>query len=199
MRHQTKQNSINEFLDLGQRAWFVELEIGDFGASIANLLELPQVIFEQRPKVNFWAFLQLFLQNCDISFILRQPYLDSPDSERIELALLGYWNDKHLAIPLWIIKNLLMGFEIITEEQYIILDSEPLNWSPYVLHNKWWSSSRNSNKYCIYLTDDIFQGHKIYFKIEKGRIEVSNYFDEVKFFSRIAMTSLPQSDEWQDE
>ena len=199
MRHRMNQVSINNFLDLGHSAWFVEFEIGDFGASIANLLELPQKIFDQRAKTYFWAFLQLFLQNCEISFILRPSDPNISNPERIELALLGYWNENQLAIPLWITKNLLMGFEIITEDDYVILDSEPIIWSTRVSQEKWRTNSRNSNRDFIYLTDDIFQGQKIYLKIEKGQIVVSNYFNELEFFSRIAMTSLPQLDKLQDD
>ena len=85
-----------------------------------------------RIKENFWAFLRLFLQNCKISFILRPFYLKKSNPDRVELALLGCWENKQFAIPLWIMKDLLLGFEIISSDNFIILDSEPLNWSPPV-------------------------------------------------------------------
>ena len=132
LKKQLIQQSINDYLDLRHRIWFVELEIGDFGASVANLLELPQEIYDLRIKENFWAFLRLFLQNCEISFIFRPFYLNNSNPDRVELALLGYWENKQFAIPLWIMKDLLLGFEIISSDNFIILDSEPFNWSPPV-------------------------------------------------------------------
>ncbi|MHA2244295.1 MAG: hypothetical protein ACXADY_04960 [Candidatus Hodarchaeales archaeon] len=198
MKKQQNQESINDYLDLRHQIWFVEFEIGDFGASVANLLELPQEIYDLRIKENFWAFLRLFLQKCEISFILRPSYLNKSNPDRVELALLGYWENKQFAIPLWIMKDLLLGFEIISLDNFIILDSKSLNWSPPVSleNNKIYSQYKNLD--LVFLSDDIFQGQKIFFKLEKSQINVSKYFDEYKFFNRISNTHLPKSDELED-
>ena len=133
-----KQLSIHEYLGLGHQAkkWFLEFEVGDFGASITNLLELPLNIYETRRKSFFLAFISSFLQKCEISFILRKLNLRDSKFDRIELALLGYWEKRQYAIPLWIMKDLLLGFEVIPNEYFEILDSEPLTWSYGIIDTK---------------------------------------------------------------
>ena len=77
-----------------------------------------------------------FLQKCAISFILRKPNLEDSKFDRIELALLGYWEKRQYAIPLWIMKDLLLGFDVISDDHFEILDSEPLTWSQGKIDNQ---------------------------------------------------------------
>lgn len=194
------QQSIYEYLNLNHQAWFLEFEVGDFGASITNLLELPQKIYETRRKTFFLAFMCSFLQKCEISFILRKPNLDDSKFDRIDLALLGYWEKRQYAIPLWIMKDLLLGFEVIPDEHFEILDSEPLTWSQGITATK---NQRNSSPLAvsnlvILNDDDFFQGQKIYFKLEGSNINVSRYFNELEFFDRIARAKIPEIDELDD-
>lgn len=193
-----RQQSIHEYLDLGHRAWFLEFDVGDFGA-ISRLLELPQNIYETRKKTFFLAFMNSFLQRCAISFILRKPNPHNSKFDRIELALLGYWEKRQFTIPLWIMNDLLLGFEIIPDEHFEILDSEPLTWSPGKIEtkNQKISVSLTESKLVI-LDDDFFQGHKIYFKLEGSTINVSRYFNELEFFDRISRTNIPEIDELDD-
>ncbi|MFX1538273.1 MAG: hypothetical protein ACFFDI_29115, partial [Promethearchaeota archaeon] len=196
-----KQLSIHDYLGLGDQAkiWFLEFEVGDFGASITNLLELPQEIYQTRKKTFFLAFMNFFLQRCEISFILRKPDLDDSKFDRIELALLGHWEERQYAIPLWIMKDLLLGFEVIPDEHYEVLDSEPLTWSQNksdVQNQKSAYSSTESN--LVLLNDDFFQGQKIYFKLEGSSINVSRYFNELELFDRIARANIPEIDELDD-
>ncbi|MHA2243518.1 MAG: hypothetical protein ACXADY_00980 [Candidatus Hodarchaeales archaeon] len=200
MKNKFRQQSINDYLGLRHRAWFVEFEIGDFGASIANLFELPQEIFETRAKIFFWDFLKVFLLKSEIGFILRHPKPNDSNFDTVDLALIGCWDNRQFAIPLWIIKDLLLGFEIIPAENFTVLDSEPLNWSQMILAdcNKN-NSSSNEKPDLFILNDDFFQGQKIYFKLEGGRIVVSKYFNELDFFDRIAKTIIPEIDEFEFE
>lgn len=191
-----KQQSIHDYLGLGHRIWFLEFEVGDFGASIANLFELPLEVYKMRAKTFFWAFLQVFLQKVEISFILRQSIQKDSSFDRIDLALLGYWENNQFAIPLWIMKDLLLGFEVIPAEHFVILDSEPLTWSrPISITNKHIDSSRKEEFDIIILSDDFFQGQKIYFRLEGGHIVISQYLNELEFFDRIARTNIPEIDE----
>ncbi|MFX0211830.1 MAG: hypothetical protein ACFFDT_37995 [Candidatus Hodarchaeota archaeon] len=193
-----KQLSITEYLGLGNLAkkWFLEFEISDFRASITNLLKLPQKIYEPRKKTFFLTFMISFLQRCEISFILRKTNLFDTKFDRIDLALLGYWEKRQYAIPLWIIKDLLLGFEVIPNEHFEILDSEPLTWSQGITATK---NQRNSSSMTesnfIVVSNDFFQGHKIYFKLEGSTINVSRYFNELEFFDRIARAKIPEIDE----
>lgn len=193
-----KQFSIHDYLGLGHqtKTWFLEFEVGDFEASIAKLLQLPQEIYQSRKKTFFLAFMNSFLQSCEVSFILRKPSLDDPKFDRIELALLGSWEEKQHAIPLWTLKDILLGFEVISSEKFEILDSEPLTW----LHQKTPTSKHKhfppSEPDLVILDDNFFQGEKIYFKLEGGTISVSRYFNELEFFDRIARASIPEIDEF---
>ncbi|UCG89538.1 MAG: hypothetical protein JSU57_03435 [Candidatus Heimdallarchaeota archaeon] len=193
-----KQLSIHEYLDLGNHAkkWFLEFEVGDFGASITKLLELPQKIYDTRRKTFFLAFISSFFQRCEVSFILRKPNLFDSNFDRIDLALLGYWEKRQYAIPLWIMNDLLLGFEVISNEYFEILDSEPLTWFHGILSAK---NQKNSSPITeanlVMLSDDFFQGQKIYFKLEGSTINVSRYFNELEFFDRIARAKIPEIDE----
>jgi hypothetical protein len=194
-----KQFSINDYLGLRYQAkvWFLEFEVDDFGASITKLLELPQEIYQARKKTFFLSFMNSFLQRCEISFILRKPTLDDSKFDRIELALLGHWEDSQFAIPLWIMKDLLLGFEIIPNEHFDVLDSEPLTWFQGKINFKT-SKPNSTESNFIILNDDFFQGHKIYFKLEGNTLNVSRYFNELDFFDRIARANIPEIDELDD-
>ena len=122
------QQSINAFLNLRHQTWFLELEKADFKTTIAGFLELPQEIYDSRAATFFWTFVKQFLLRCKIGFILRS------NPTRVALAILGYWQNKQFTIPLWKINDLLLGFKLISSENFIILDSEPIRWSPFV---KW--------------------------------------------------------------
>ncbi|MFW9905907.1 MAG: hypothetical protein ACFFFH_16415 [Candidatus Thorarchaeota archaeon] len=195
-----KQFSIHDYLGLGYQAktWFLEFDVGDFKAPIAKLLQLPQEIYQSRKKTFFLAFMNSFLQTCEVSFILRKPRLDDPKIDRIELALLGSWEGRQHAIPLWILKDLLLGFEVISSEQYEILDSEPLTWLQQKTTTSKQKISLSLDPNLIILDDDFFQGEKIYFKLEDNTITISRYFNEMEFFDRIARASIPEIDELDD-
>ncbi|MFX0014773.1 MAG: hypothetical protein ACFFB2_00765 [Promethearchaeota archaeon] len=194
-----KQHSIHDYLELGTRVWILEFEIGDFGASIAKLFELPQEIYDSRKKSFFWTFIKSFLQTCEIGFIIRQSNPRNSEYDTIELTLLGYWETKRYAIPLWILKDLLLGFEVISVDYFQILDSEPLIWNHRnFLTIDWNYSLKNTEPTRIVYDDELFQGQKIYFKLEGNHIKISRYFNEVEFFDRIARTIIPEIDELND-
>ena len=188
------QKSIHEYLDLSHRAWFLEFEMRDFGPSVIKLLELPQEIYQTRQKAFFLAFLNSFLQRCAISFILRKSNLKDSEFDRIELALLGYWEGRQYAIPLWILKDLLLGFDIIADSYFEILDSEPLAWS----QGKNDAVNQRIPTELAFLTDDFFQGEKVYFKLEGSSISVTRYFNELELLDRIARAKIPEIDEVED-
>jgi hypothetical protein len=195
-----KQLSIHDYLGLGHQSkiWFMEFAISDFDASLSKLLELPQEIYQTRKRTFFLAFMNSFLQRCEIGFILRN--LDSK-VEQIELALLGYWEESYYAIPLWIMNDLLLGFEVIPYEQFKILDSELLTWPQRkndITNQK--LSLRSTESNLIILDDDFFQrqNQKIYFKLQGSTINLSRYFNELELFDRIARTKIPEIDELDD-
>ncbi|MFX1516954.1 MAG: hypothetical protein ACFFC6_11625 [Promethearchaeota archaeon] len=189
------QKSIHEYLDLSHRAWFCEFSLPDFGPSVTKLLELPQEIYQTRQKVFFLAFMNSFLQRCAISFILRKYNLEDSKFDRIELALLGYWEERQYAIPLWILKDLLLGFDVIADYYFEILDSEPLTWPQRKNDNQKISLTESS---LAFLTDDFFQGEKVYFKLEGSSISVTRYFNELELLDRIARAKIPEIDEVED-
>ncbi|MFX1505140.1 MAG: hypothetical protein ACFFDC_03405 [Promethearchaeota archaeon] len=195
-----RQYSIHDYLGLGHQAktWFLEFEVGDFGVSIAKLLQLPQEIYQSRKKTFFLAFMNYFLQTSEVSFILRKPSLDDPKFDRIELALLGSWEERQYAIPLWILKDLLLGFEVVSPKQFEILDSEPLTWFQQKTTTHKQKISLPSEPNLVILDDDFFQGEKIYFKLKGNNISVSRYFNEIEFFDRIARANIPEIDELDD-
>jgi len=197
IRNQLHQKSINDYLDLANKAWFVEFEVTDFGASLSEILELPLRIYNANVKTHFWAFLKIFLRKCEIGFILRHSTKQKSGSEVINLALIGYWEEKQYAIPLWIFKDILLGFELVTSDFFMILDSEPLTWStPTLITNK--TNSLVKNPSLVILNDDIFINRKIYFTLDKGQIFISDYFDDIEFFERIAKTEIPEFDELEE-
>ncbi|MFX0205935.1 MAG: hypothetical protein ACFFDT_08100 [Candidatus Hodarchaeota archaeon] len=197
VRDKLLQQSINDYLDLTNKVWLVEFEVTDFGASLSKILELPLTIYKENVKAHFWAFLKVFLQKCEIGFILKQSIIKSSNLGTINLALIGYWEEKQYAIPLWILKDILLGFEIIASDSFLILDSEPHYWSqPILISNKIKPIDENSS--LILFSEDIFIGQKIYFKLDKGQIFVSDYFNELEFFKRIAQTEIPDLDEISD-
>jgi len=193
---ESNQKSIHEYLDLSHRAWFLEFEMRDFGPSVTKFLELPQEIYQTRQKAFFLAFMNSFLQKCAISFILRKPNLEDSKFDRIELALLGYWERRQYAIPLWIMREILLGFDVISDNYFEILDSEPLTWSQGKIDNQKISVLTEST--LAFLTDDFFQGKKIYFKLEGSYISVSRYFNELELLDRIARAKIPEIDEVDD-
>lgn len=188
------QASINDYLDLAHKAWFMEFEVCDFGASITNLLELPLSIFEMNAKAHFWAFIKLFLQKCEIGFIFEHPKKELPGTDIINLALIGLWQGEQFAIPLWILKDLLIGFEVITPDTFTVLDSEPLSWVLPNLVNRESIQFRNNNVGVVLFGKDIFQGQKIFFRLDKRQISICEYFNELEFFTRIAQTEIPELD-----
>lgn len=197
IRNKLLQQSINDYLDLTNKVWLVEFEATDFGASLSKILELPLTIYKKNVKTHFWAFLKVFLQKCEIGFILKQSINDNPGLGTINLALIGYWEEKQYAIPLWILKDILLGFEIIKSNSFLILDSRTHTWAQSILisnNNK----SIDENSSLILLNEDFFIGQKIYLKLDKGQIFVSDYFNELEFFKRIAQTEIPNLDEIND-
>jgi hypothetical protein len=200
MAIKNNQHSIHEFLELPHRVWHLEFESNDFGASLASLLELPLKIYEKDNKRIFWSFIKEFLSQCSISFILREYTSDENMHNNIELALIGYWENKQMAIPLWILKDILIGFEIISSEEFSFLDSEPLKWNPSQqssgLQGKF---PQTKGTKIIVFDDEIFKESKIFFKINKGEISVSEHFNELEFFHRIAQTIIPELDELEEE
>ncbi len=199
MDNQSNQLSIHDYLDLPHRTWFVEFEISDFGASLPSILELPPKIYELDKKMIFWSFLKEFLLKCKIGFILRKYTSHTDTHEDIELALLGGWENKQIAIPLWILQDVLLGFEVITPKTFLVLDSEPLKWNSPVLNKQ--SRCISQNKQCnLEMYDsDLFQNRKLNFKINRGRISLSEHYNELEFFERIAQTLIPELHETPDE
>lgn len=188
--YQLNQQCINAFLELKQRVWFVELEIDDFGIKIANLLDLPQEVYEKNVKIHFWAFLRIFLRKSKIGFILNQSNICKNYS--FDLALIGKLDNNEYAIPLWIVNDQLLGFEIIESKNYSIIDSELLRWVPVVSRK---DDLKNEKTSLIMICEDIFLKNKIYLKIVQRTISVSNYSNDHEFFNRIADTFIPELDE----
>jgi len=199
MENQSNQLSIHDYLDLPHKTWFVEFEISDFGASLPLILELPPKIYEQDNKMIFWSFSKEFLLKCKIGFILRKYTSHNDFHEDIELALIGGWENNQIAIPLWILHDVLLGFEVITANTYLVLDSESLQWnSPYSDRQ---SECDSQNKQCnVEMYDsELFQNRKLNFKINNGRISLSEHYNELEFFERIAQAVIPELDESTDE
>jgi len=190
--------SIQEFLHLFERFWFVEFELSDFGASLCALFELPSSIYHSQVKAFFWAFIDQFLQRSAIGFILNNKLSGDLNQEpKIDLAFIGYWENQEFAIPLWIMSDILVGFEILSEDQYSVLDAFPLSWqSPFL--PKWKINTPKENNAEIYvLNGEVFQDETLYLKITGGNVFISdfNWIDELKFFERIASTIIPEIDD----
>jgi hypothetical protein len=138
-----------------------------------------------------------FIQNCEISFILRK--YNSSEEECIELALIGLWENQQIAIPLWILNEKLLGFEIILPSKFSILDSEPLIWNSPSLRSNQTNFSQISEEKVTILAEDIFKNDKIFFKIYRNEISISEHYNEVDFFERIASIIIPELDEIEEE
>ncbi len=189
--HYSKTESIHNYLDLIHRPWVVEFGCKDFGASLSSLLELPISVYNNQAKDFFLAFIDILLHKCSISFILRDP-------DHIDLAITGYWKMKKIAIPLWILNDTLIGFEIIPDEgQFKILDSFPLHWQTPVLQQTSKIVTRSEVNKLFVLDNDFFCGDTIYLKIEKCEIMIANInpSDDLKFFERIASAVIPEIDD----
>jgi hypothetical protein len=189
--HYSKTQSIHSYLDLLHRPWYVEFGCEDFGASLSSLLELPISVYNNQAKEFFLAFIDKVLYKCSISFILRGP-------GHIDLAITGYWKKKKIAIPLWIMNDTLIGFEVIPEErQYKILDSFPLHWKTPVIQQTSFIVTKSETSENIVLDNDIFCGDTIYLKIEKNNLMIVNIdqSNDLKFFERIASVVIPEIDD----
>lgn len=192
--HYSNVQSIHKYLNLFHRPWYVEFMYEDVGASLTSLLELPISIYNHQAKDFFLRFLDTFLQKCCISFILRDPC----NLCYIDLALTGFWNLKKIAIPLWILNDTLIGFEIIQGEGlFQILDSFPLYWQTPVTQQTTEILTGPETKETIVLEDDVFCGNSIYLKIEQNSIMIANTNpqDDLKFFERIASAIIPEIDD----
>jgi len=191
------QDSIQEFLDLNHKIWIVEFDATDFQSSLPQLLEIPSTIFQQKAIEYLWTFLQEFLQNTAIAFILRP--IDSEKDNLVsqaDLALIGHWNNKNYSIPLWTMQDLLLGFEIIEEESFVILDEEPLLFIDIL---KKYQPSFEDNETLIVLEENIFKNQKIFLEINDRIIFITEYFNELDFFDRIARTVIPEIDNDSDQ
>jgi hypothetical protein len=187
------QQTISEFLELSHKAWFIELEIGDFGASISDLLQIPLHILEKNLKFHFWMFLKQFLTTCHIGFIQRTFNKYESGSETVNLALIGQWEGKNHAIPLWILRDLLLGFEVIKPELFMILDTEKLYWPSIRILDD--SKQKKEDSYVVFLKEDIFSNKKVHLQLKNKHISVSKYYDEIGFFEWIARTKIPELDD----
>ena len=190
--------SIQEFLHLSERSWFVEFDLSDFGASLCALFELPFSIYHSQGKAFFWTFVDQFLQRSAIGFILNNKLNNDLNQEpKIDLAFIGHWENRELAIPLWIMSDILVGFEILSDGQYFVLDAFPLSWQSPFLPKLKNNSPKDDNAEIYVLNDKIFQEKTLYLKITGGNIFVSDFnrIDELKFFERIATTIIPEIDD----
>ena len=196
------KQSIQEYLQLYHRAWFVEFDLSDFGASLSSLLELPSSIYHSQTKAFFWEFMNQFLQKSSINFILnKDPSHADPQESKIDLALTGYWENKEYAIPLWIMNDILIGFEIISSDRYHIIDSLSLKWnSPYLPSSGFIKNTSDTDKIYV-INSNLFTGNSLYLKISHGVVFISDFSqeDEVNFFKRIASTVIPEIDELNPE
>ncbi len=188
------QQSIQDYLRLTDKSWVVEFEIFDFGASLTSFLELPPVIYALNPKAHFWAFMENFLKYCEIGFIRRTP--EPSSDEHMEMALVGWCNNEQVAIPLWILHERLLGFEVIASSEFDILDSIPLKWITNDLPEQ-------SNQYFLPMTsdefiiqEDFFLKSKLFLRIDENQIFLSVEIDEEEFFKRIAETDIPELDDF---
>ncbi|MHA1994596.1 MAG: hypothetical protein ACW97Z_08660 [Candidatus Hodarchaeales archaeon] len=190
MKHSSKIveiHSIRDYLKLDLHSWMVEFDVSDFGASLSTLFELPLPIYLSQAKDFFWKFIIHFFQDCSISFIQR----DHQDS--INLALIGHWKNKKLAIPLWIMNDTLIGFEILPDGIYSVLDSFSLNFESPFNH----LTPNAKNKDFLVFDNEVYYGNTLYLKIINDSLILSDFhqIDELAFFKRIASTVLPEIDE----
>ena len=115
----------------------------------------------------------------------------------IDLAIIGHWDNKECAIPLWIMNDILIGFEILSDDHYIIIDTSPLNWQSPSLPKWELNYPEDDNAETYVLNTDLFQNNTLYLKIAGGNLFVSDFNknEELKFFERIASTIIPEIDE----
>ncbi len=193
--HKKTNVTIQDYLELFDKAWMVEFDVNDFGASLSALLELPIQIYSSQAHDFFLKFIDELLRSASISFVKRK--LKISDKMNIELALVGNWNNIQLAIPLWILNDVLFGFEIISEEEYEILDSFQLKWiySDFCRNRQ----QRISDKEICFstLSNSLFNKNTIYFGIHHSTISIANhnFSSELAFFERIANTFIPEIDD----
>ena len=187
-----RQESIQEFLDLNQKIWIVEFDAVDFKSTLPQLFEIPESIFHQNAIEYLWTFLQEFLQNSSIAFILRSGCSVKDNlASQVDLALVGYWDNYNYAIPLWTLQDLLLGFEIIEKKNFVILDEEPLLFIDRLNKNQ---LSFKDNKTYIIFEENVFRKEKIFLEINNKNIFITEYFNELDFFERVARTSIPEID-----
>jgi len=187
----TIQQSIHDYLSLTDRSWVVEFEVFDFGASLTSCLELPPLIYAMSPKAHFWAFMHVFLQTCEISFIERR----SLSENHVEMALVGLWNFNLVAIPLWILHKRLLGFEVIQSREFEIIDSIPLKWSR-TIHQLDFEPIQPMEHLEYIFENDIYINNRLYLRVDNKRIFISEEIDEQEFFERIAKTDIPELDDF---
>ncbi|PWI47229.1 hypothetical protein CEE45_12600 [Candidatus Heimdallarchaeota archaeon B3_Heim] len=179
--------SIRDYLNLDLHSWLVEFDVSDFGASLSTLFELPLPVYLSQAKGFFWNFLSHFFTDCSISFILRT------DQDTVDLAFLGRWKNQKLAIPLWIMDDTLIGFEILSAANYSMIDSYLLTFeSPFTK-----ISQDTKNTEVSILDNDLYHGNMLYLKIMNNSIILSDYqqIDELAFFERITSVVIPEIDE----
>jgi len=111
----------------------------------------------------------------------------------VNLALIGQWEGKCYAIPLWILRDLLLGFEVIASELFTILDSEEIYWPSIRFFNN--STQKKDCSYVVFLEEDIFHDQKVFLQLKKNQITLSKYYDEIGFFELIARTKIPELDD----
>ncbi len=189
MKHSSKvvaTRSIRDYLNLDLNPWLVEFDVLDFSASLSSLFELPLPVYMIQAKEFFWKFIASFFSTCSIAFIQRI------HQDMVDLALLGHWNNEQLAIPLWIMNDTLIGFEILSYRNYSVIDSSLLKFKPsfHQTHNK-------SHKKDHYVMDnELFNGNRLYLKIINNSLLISDYnhIDDLAFFERIASTIIPELD-----
>ena len=203
---QLDQYSITDYLALGHRKWYIEMDTSDFGASVARILDIPIEIYNLNRKIHFWAFINDFLKNSAISFIFRESIQPNGIADHyIELALIGTWEGREFAIPLWIMEDLLLiGFEVLQDLEFSIIDANPLRWytSPFskASHLK---IHKDIPEYVI-LSQDIFLGDKIYLILETVNNAcqltiTTDFFRELELFDRITQIDIPELDELEED
>ena len=194
MKHKNTNITIQDYLELFHKSWMVEFDVSDFGASLSALFELPLQIYASQAKDFFLRFINELLRKASISFIQRKSKITAKNS--INLALVGYWNQAQFAIPLWILDDVLFGFEILSEQNYKILDSfrlEYLSFDSSIINQY---DVLDKEIYFSSLSNSLFNKNTIYFEIHQASISIANnlYSSELAFFERIANTIIPEID-----
>lgn len=182
----SKTYSIHDYLNLDIYSWIVEFDVRDFGASISTLFELPLPIYLAQARDFFWTFISQFTKSCSIAFILRN------NQDAVDLALIGTWNSQNIAIPLWIMHDTLIGFEIITSFDFSVLDSLSLKFESVLGQ----ISREDMSKSLCSLDSDSSKRSTFHFRISDGIIHISEHPQDYEsvFFERIASTAIPEID-----